>query len=160
MDFLIAQRWPFWLGGIALGVVLLGLWTHGARQLDVSAGLNDVCAYILGPKRRWTWRLRFLIGIVVGGFLAGLDQEPIGVTWAMGQLDGWLGVSWNMEALWFLAGGLLLGLGARLSDGCTSGHSLMGIAMLNPASMVATVCFMGAGAAVVQFLSRWSALSG
>ncbi len=45
--------------------------------------------------------------------------------------------------------GLLVGFGTRLSNGCTSGHGVCGIARLSPRSLIATVIFMAAAIAVV-----------
>ena len=45
--------------------------------------------------------------------------------------------------------GLLVGFGARLGSGCTSGHGVCGLARLSPRSLAATIIFMGAGFATV-----------
>ena len=52
-----------------------------------------------------------------------------------------------------LAGGLLIGFGSRLGNGCTSGHGVCGLARLSPRSLAATLTFMTVGAAVV-FVAR------
>jgi uncharacterized membrane protein YedE/YeeE len=48
-----------------------------------------------------------------------------------------------------IAGGLLVGFGTRLGGGCTSGHGVCGLSRLSGRSLMATVLFMGVGAAVV-----------
>ncbi len=46
--------------------------------------------------------------------------------------------------LWRLAlGGLLVGFGTRLSEGCTSGHGISGLASLSTTSLSAVIVFMG-----------------
>ncbi len=52
-----------------------------------------------------------------------------------------------------VAGGLLVGFGTRLGNGCTSGHGVCGLARLSPRSLAATLAFMGAGIATV-FVTR------
>jgi hypothetical protein len=47
------------------------------------------------------------------------------------------------------AAGLLVGFGTRLSNGCTSGHGICGIARLSPRSVTATAIFMVAAIVVV-----------
>jgi uncharacterized membrane protein YedE/YeeE len=47
---------------------------------------------------------------------------------------------------------LLVGFGARLGGGCTSGHGVCGIARLSKRSIVATVVFMGAAVIVVAVM--------
>ena len=42
-------------------------------------------------------------------------------------------------------GGLLVGIGTRFGNGCTSGHGVCGIARLSPRSLLATACFLAAG---------------
>jgi uncharacterized membrane protein YedE/YeeE len=49
--------------------------------------------------------------------------------------------------------GLLVGFGARLGGGCTSGHGVVGISRLSRASLIATVTFILAGALTV-FVAR------
>jgi uncharacterized membrane protein YedE/YeeE len=48
-----------------------------------------------------------------------------------------------------VAGGLLVGFGTRLGNGCTSGHGVCGLARLSPRSLAAVATFMGAGFATV-----------
>ena len=52
-----------------------------------------------------------------------------------------------------LAGGLLVGFGTRLGNGCTSGHGVCGLARLSPRSLAATATFIAAGVATV-FIAR------
>ncbi|NJM31648.1 MAG: YeeE/YedE family protein, partial [Limnobacter sp.] len=48
--------------------------------------------------------------------------------------------------------GVLVGVGTRYGSGCTSGHGVCGLSRLSPRSLVATVCFMGAGFLVVYVM--------
>jgi uncharacterized membrane protein YedE/YeeE len=48
-----------------------------------------------------------------------------------------------------IAGGLIVGFGTRLANGCTSGHGVCGLARLSPRSLAATATFMAAGFATV-----------
>jgi uncharacterized membrane protein YedE/YeeE len=52
-----------------------------------------------------------------------------------------------------IVGGLLVGFGTRLANGCTSGHGVCGLARLSPRSLAATLAFMAAGFATV-FVAR------
>jgi uncharacterized membrane protein YedE/YeeE len=63
------------------------------------------------------------------------------------------------EALWakalvLVAGGFAIGYGSRAAGGCTSGHSISGVSMLNPPSVVASAGFLIGGIAAVQVLFR------
>jgi uncharacterized membrane protein YedE/YeeE len=47
-----------------------------------------------------------------------------------------------------LAGGVMVGWGARAAGGCTSGHGIVGTALVAPASLLATALFLAGGFAV------------
>jgi len=53
--------------------------------------------------------------------------------------------TFDMPMAQVVLGGLLVGLGARLGSGCTSGHGICGLSRLSPRSLVATPTFMLAG---------------
>ena len=59
----------------------------------------------------------------------------------------------SSSILMLIVAGVLVGFGARLGSGCTSGHCVCGIARLSPRSLVATALFMASGFATV-FLIR------
>jgi uncharacterized protein len=48
--------------------------------------------------------------------------------------------------------GLLVGVGVRMGNGCTSGHGVCGLSRLSPRSLVATLAFMAAGFVTVYLL--------
>jgi uncharacterized membrane protein YedE/YeeE len=59
-------------------------------------------------------------------------------------------VNWNdlltiKGVLMTVVGGFFVGFGTRYADGCTSGHSIMGLANLQWTSLVATCSFMAGG---------------
>ncbi len=151
-DAVFASRWPFWVGGPAIGLfVLFFLWGDG-RQLGVSSGYNDVCAAPFDPATRTSWRLIFLVGLVGGGALSALLAGGFETTLAMGSFDTAISAEPLTKALVFAGGGVLIGLGARLADGCTSGHGIVGTALLAPASWLATGAFMVAGVITAHLL--------
>ena len=79
------------------------------------------------------WRLVFALGLVLGA----------GLWWV------WLGpadVLHTSVPLWQLGvGGVLVGFGARLGNGCTSGHGICGLGSLQLPSLVAVLTFMATG---------------
>lgn len=74
-------------------------------------------------------------------FIAGLVLVPAMVAYAMGGAS--THVTGNFTVLVFA--GLLVGLGTRIANGCTSGHGVCGISRLSLRGMVATVFYIGAG---------------
>ncbi len=98
--------------------------------------------------------LAFVIGIVLGGTLAGLLTSG---SWGHGRLwPGFHELFGGGLKAWLIlfAGGLLVGVGTRTSGGCTSGHGLSGCGRLQPASLVATAVFFGS-AIITSFSLEW-----
>jgi uncharacterized protein len=102
------------------------------------AGITGVFAGLIDPiSNDRTWRATFIVGLI----LAPLSATLIGYTIPIPKMPA----SWVTIAV----AGLLVGFGTRLSNGCTSGHGICGIARLSPRSLVATVVFMVAAIVVV-----------
>ena len=91
----------------------------------------------------------FLIMVVVGGALGSLMRSgSLEVHGSLGAtFESFFGTGW-VSFLVLFAGGTLVGLGTRMSGGCTSGHGLTGCSRLVPASLLATAVFFGTGIAV------------
>jgi hypothetical protein len=152
----ILQPWPWWVSGILLGLVVpLLAWLAG-KDFGVSTSLQQIGAmctpharleYLRSYDRRdGLWTLVFVAGIAGGGYIGShwLSSQPIAFLPAWSHT--WPG------ALVLLGGGVLVGFGARYAGGCTSGHSLTGIANLNGPSLVATACFFVGGIAATWAL--------
>jgi uncharacterized protein len=138
------ERWPFWVAGLALGgFVALLLFTEN-KLLGVSTGFAELCAARTDRKLRGSWRLRFLPGIVLGGFLASLPsgQHP---TFALGGFDALIGATPFIKVPVLIGAGVLIGYGARLAGGCTSGHGIVGTALFAKSSLLATALFLTSG---------------
>lgn len=148
----LSDRWPFWAGGLAIGTFVLVLLLATRNLLGVSSGFADACAAPFDPKLRRSWRLPFLLGIVAGGFAAAVVAGSFSPTWSMGLFDTSITDAFVPKALLFLGGGILLGFGSRLANGCTSGHGIVGTALLAKSSWIATAAFMITGFVVTQVL--------
>lgn len=146
----VSDRWPFWVGGLAIGAIVLLLLFTTHNLLGVSTGFTDACSAVFDPDLRRSWRLPFLVGIVGGGFLGAVVSGGFEPTTAMGLFDTRVTDSFFPKAGIFLFGGVLLGFGARLANGCTSGHGIVGTALLAKSSWIATAVFMGTAFVVTQ----------
>lgn len=100
-----------------------------------------------------SWRVLLLLGIAVGGLFSALAAGSYQPTLAYGGFDTTLGVTLPTKALILFSGGGLIGFGARLAGGCTSGHGMCGTAMGSPASIVATVTFMATAVVTANLLA-------
>jgi uncharacterized protein len=156
-----AIHWAIAGAGIA-GVTLLLLYL-GNRRLGISTGFEDLCSLVLahpyfgrGSVRSGrVWRLPFLAGLVLGGFLsAAIGGGGWHPTWALGVFDDVIGFGPAGKLAWMFAGGLCIGFGTRLAGGCTSGHGIFGMSNLELPSLVSTLSFMVGGILTTQLMYR------
>lgn len=145
-------RWPFWAAGAALSAVVLVMLWRDNRLLGVSTGCAELCRLPSDPTVRTSWRPRFLLGIVLGGAASGLFAGR-GPTWALGSFDALVGGSSLLKVSVLVLAGVLIGFGARAAGGCTSGHSIVGMAQGARSSLMATLAFMIGG-----FATTWLVL--
>lgn len=130
------------------------------RRLGVSSGLDDICSLAIeqpyfqrgAVTSGRVWRFPFLGGLLLGGFLSAALGGGWSPTWALGMLDQAAGLGHAAKLAWMFAGGLFVGFGTRLANGCTSGHGIFGNANLEPSSVVASCCFMASGIATTQVI--------
>jgi uncharacterized membrane protein YedE/YeeE len=144
---------PWWAAGPALGacVVACRLLLNG--RLGVTGGYSEVIDKLRSRSLSFDWRGWFLIGVVLGGTLFALiagGPDFHGYGWLTRHLHGPAQV-WIAPVL--LVSGVLIGYGAKLAGGCTSGNGLSGSAMLSRASLAATATFF-ATAIAVSFITR------
>ena len=124
------------IGGALIGfsAVLLMLFTGRI------AGISGIFDGLINPQTSdRTWRVAFIAGLIAAPVAA------VGYPVPTPQMPG--------SYVTIVVGGLLVGFGARLGSGCTSGHGICGIARLSPRSIAATSVFTVA-AMVVVALSR------
>jgi uncharacterized protein len=131
--------WSALLGGLAIGSAT-ALYLLGNGRV---AGISGIVA----STQRALWAGRappatpvfFIAGLVAAPWLWRL-VAPLPTS----QVDvGWLVV---------LVAGLLVGVGVRMGNGCTSGHGVCGLARFSLRSMANVLAFMGAGFATVFVL--------
>jgi len=123
-----------WIYGL-IGGVLIG--SAAAAYLLVNGrimGASGIVGGFVDGTARGQYRER-------GGFLLGLVLVPTLIALLTGGAQTYL--TSNLSIV--IAGGLLVGVGTRLANGCTSGHGVCGISRLSMRGMVATVFYILAG---------------
>jgi uncharacterized protein len=169
----ISQPWPWWVAGPMIGLTVPVLLIIGNKSFGISSSLRHICAACMPAKipffsydwKKETWNLMFVLGVTIGGFIAGVflsNPDAIVVAEATQQDLAGLGITdysklmpteiFNWEnlftlkgLLFFVFGGFMVGFGTRYAGGCTSGHAIMGISSLQWPSVVATIFFMAGG---------------
>ena len=122
-----------------------------ASVVDPSiVGIKYVASHMAATGKNW-WQVALVVGVALGAFASrmasGAKRQPISPIWARA-----LGSNSPAKryAVAFLAGFIML-FGARLANGCTSGHGLSGMAQMAVSSTIA-VAFMFVGGIATAFL--------
>ena len=123
--------------GLATAIYLLGLGRIAGIAGIVAAPLAALFGG-LGLAGQAP-RLLFLLGLLVAPWLWWI-AEPLPVATV------------DVGPAGLVAAGLLVGVGVRMGNGCTSGHGVCGLSRLSPRSLVNVLAFMGAGFATVFVL--------
>ncbi len=175
MDLLMGP-WPWYVGGslvalIMLALILLGRtfgFSSNFRNICAVLGAGNSCSFFKFDWKKQMWNLLFLLGSVIGGFLAAhflsdnqipqiseqtvndlkeLGIESAGKAYSPKEIFETI----NAKNIAILAiGGLLIGFGTRYAGGCTSGHAISGLSDLQWPSLIAVVGFFIGGLAMVH----------
>jgi uncharacterized membrane protein YedE/YeeE len=127
------------LGGAIIGVSAVGLYLFDGRM----AGITGILRRAMRPSST----SRSLQALA---FLIGLTAAPVFWQFTTGTQIVQT-ISGNLPLLGLA--GLLVGFGATIGNGCTSGHGICGLSRFSPRSLVATLTFMATAIATV-YLTR------
>lgn len=126
------------IGGVLIGLAAIALLFFNGRI----AGLSGILGGVLRPQEGDTlWRAVFIAGLLTGALLI-LWLHPASMA-----------VHVDVSDPAVILGGLLVGLGTRIGNGCTSGHGVCGIGRLAPRSIAASAIFF-AFAVVTTYIVR------
>ena len=110
--------------------------------------------YYLKEKVKLDWQFLLLIGIFIGSFLSSTTDKSFKFESVPEIWKNQFGPSIVIRALASFIGGIIAMMGARLADGCPSGHGLSGMMQLSVSSFVALALFFGFGAIVANLMYR------
>ena len=163
--------WNPYVGGMALGLVLLatfllmgyGLGSSGAAArigcavsycvAPAAVQSSDYMSHYVGPHVNAldNWMVFLVIGVFLGGLLsstlAGRNKREV----LKGENSDW---STSKRLLFALVGGILMGIAARFSRGCTSGQALSGGALLSVGSWAFMMAVFAGGYLMAPFVKR------
>ncbi len=176
----ITQTWSWWFSGAMIAGIMFFLIYFG-KSFGFSSNLRTICGAVgLGKTAKFfdfdwkkqIWNLVFLVGSIIGGFIAYQFLSPANPAVQISQSTikdlAELGFSaptslqpselFSLEAafsvkgfLLLAIGGLLVGFGTRYAGGCTSGHAISGLSDLQLPSLIAVVGFF-IGGLIMTFL--------
>jgi uncharacterized protein len=137
------QSRPAWyVIGPLIGLIVIGLMATLNQRIGVMGGYSNVLERATGRGSDLNWKWWFVVGVLGGSLiwrlLAGQSTVPSGF--------GWLTRTFDSDAVviaLLFGGGVLIGFGAKVAGGCTSGNGLGGCSQGSVASFSATATFMG-----------------
>ena len=157
-----------YLWGFILGLVLLSAFVIMGRGLGASGAFNSVLTYVMSgiapehikdnayytgylndgaPLK--SWLLFEVIGVLIGGFISGALAKRIKLTIEKGP-----NATTRNRLIFAVIGGAIMGVGAKLGLGCTSGQALTGGALLNAGSWAYMMCVFGGAYASAWFVRK------
>jgi uncharacterized membrane protein YedE/YeeE len=126
------------VGGLAIGISAAMLLLFNGRI----AGISGILGQLVDRAWPYDWRERAL-------FVLGLLAAPVLYALVVGLPE----LTVTANPLLIVAAGLLVGVGARMGSGCTSGHGVCGAARLSRRSIAAMITFMFTAIATVAVMS-------
>lgn len=132
---------PYIAGGILIGIgvsyIYITTGIHATQSSFFSTTLSYFSKRPYFQQKQYLdsrgWRIIFAVGVILGAFIYTITLSPEGFFTTS--------IQW-----WRLAvGGFLVGFGTRLSQGCTSGHGISGLASLSTTSLYAVITFLAIG---------------
>lgn len=176
----LRRPWPWYIAGPIIGLTVPLLLLTGNRILGISSSLRHLCAMCFPAnipflKYNWKdhlWNIFFAIGLLLGGFIGGILLHPVtamplspatihslqgmGISRQPGilpvEIFSWANLLTWQHLLIVVGGGFLVGFGTRYSGGCTSGHGIAGLSMMQWPSLVATILFFAGGILTANFI--------
>mgnify|MGYP000856631979 CR=1 FL=1 len=161
--------WNSYIAGAALGVLLFTSFLLTGNGLGASGGIQRVIvaiedlvvpsyvdrtpnlATLAGGDRKPlnNWIVIEILGALVGGFLSGLIHRRLRIETRKGPRIS-KSTRWAMAFL----GGAIMGYGARLARGCTSGQALSGGCVLSAGSWAFMLSIFASAYALAYFLRK------
>lgn len=134
---------PWWLAGPALGLTVVAMFAVMNQPLGASGAYVQTGRLLTRSTGNVAvWRVWYFAGLALGGLVVTrvLRANEPGLRTGYDALRESV-PAWSVLPLVF-GGAALLGYGAAMAGGCTSGHGICGTAQRSPASLTVTATFM------------------
>ncbi len=167
MDFLMLERWSPYTLGVLIGLLNIGALLVSKKPLGASTSFMKVGGIILRffnkekvesnmyyqkNELELDWGIMLVFGIILGAFLSALLSGSFTFTVVPNMWASEISSSAVLRFIVAFIGGVLLGIGARWTNGCTSGHGISGTSLLSVISWVASIAFFIGGIAVAMLI--------
>ncbi len=166
-DLLFETQWSPYLAGAGIGILLWCSFLFSDRPLGCSTAFSKTSGMIeslfcpdrvknkeyyklVPPDIDWQWMM--VLGIIVGSFISSSLSGTFQISFIPHTFQSTFGDNLLVRLGIALIGGIFMGLGARWSWGCTSGHGISGVSQLSLASLIAIMGFFIAGIVTAMLL--------
>ena len=148
--------WNWYIAGPLIGLFVPGLLIIANKMLGISSSFEHLCMMVLPSSKQsifnfnWKdsgWKIYFVIGIMLGAYITTKFLSSTVVHFLPEHYYSLTGY------LTLFIGGILVGFGTRYANGCTSGHSIFGLSILQSSSLKATISFFVGGLIYTFFAS-------
>jgi uncharacterized membrane protein YedE/YeeE len=128
----------------AVGGALIGLSASAMLLLEGRiSGISGIIGGLFAPRPGDIgWRVAFVAGLMLAG---------LGAAWWAPEA---LAIEVSRSPAMLVVAGLLVGVGTRIGNGCTSGHGVCGLSRMSPRSLVSVLTFMLTGGVVAVVVGR------
>ncbi len=144
-----------WMGKTTyLGASTSFVRAAGLLERTIAPDHVEANEYFTKERVHVDWQFMLVLGILPGALIASATDrsfklESVPPTW-----EKRFGPSIWKRAAGAILGGMVAMVGARMADGCPSGHGLSGMMQLSVSSFAALVMFFGAGVLVAVLVYR------
>ena len=117
------------IGGMIIGLSVFLFFILNGRMI----GVSGIASNFLISKNNRIDNLLFLIGLILGPLIYSYFTKQ--------KIE----ISITNSLFFLIGGGILVGIGTKISGGCTSGHGICGVGRFSLRSIIATITFMIVG---------------
>lgn len=160
MECLTAARWSPYAAGIGIGILSWLSFLISRKPIACSTTFAkasgmieklfrgkkvDLKPYYQKDKLAVDWQWMLVVGIIIGSYISARLSGDFHWQWVPSVWASAFGGGPPLRIAAALAGGILLGFGARWAEGCTSGHGISGTLQLAVSSWISGICFFAGG---------------
>lgn len=124
----------------------------GLLERTIAGGHVAANEYFIKEKVRVDWQFMLVCGIFLGALISSLSDKSFKLEGVPPTWEKRFGPSVAKRAAGAFLGGIVAMVGARMADGCPSGHGLSGLMQLSVSSFVALAMFFGVGVLVAAIV--------
>lgn len=161
-----SRRWSPYVCGIGIGILCWLTFLFSNRPLGISTAYAKTAGML---EKKWRgeqveqmeyykkfppkigWELMLVIGVIIGAFISALMSGSFEFAFLHDSWRAHMGDTYVLRWFTALAGGVLMGIGARWAGGCTSGHGISGTLQLAVSSWLVVIA-MFVGGIVTAFM--------